>query len=184
MYDEKRVLKRIQQGERRAFEELLGQYESRVYRLALRYVHSVSDAEDLTQEIFLGIWRNVGGFRGSSSLSTWIYRVAVNHCLEFLRRKRPECVPYGEELGLMAMDRREDPLQASTLSELSGEIEAALEKLSPLHKDVILLHELHGLTYGECAEVLNVPVGTVKSRLSNAFTKLRELLGGYVYEGA
>lgn len=184
VFDEKRALKRIQQGDKRAFEDLLERYESRVYRLAIRYTNSVADAEDLTQEIFLGIYRNIGGFRGASSISTWIYRVAVNHCLEFLRRKRPECVPFGEELGLMANDRRQDPVQAAGMSELSDEIEKALEKLSPLHRDVILLHELHGLTYGECAEVLAVPVGTVKSRLSNAFTRLRELLGGYVYEEA
>ena len=68
------------------------------------------------------------------------------------------------------------------MGELSSEIERALDRLSPLHRDVIILHELHGLTYGECAEALGVPVGTVKSRLSNAFTRLRELLGGYVCE--
>jgi RNA polymerase sigma-70 factor (ECF subfamily) len=184
VYDEKQVLRRVQEGDRCAFEQLLDHYETRVYRLALRYANSVPDAEDLTQEIFIGIHRNIGQFGGRSSLSTWIYRVAVNHCLEYRRRKRPECVPYEEELGLASQSWRDDPVASTTMNELSSEIDTALEKLSPIHRDVILLHELHGLTYGECAETLGVPVGTVKSRLSNAFTRLRELLGGYVFEEA
>src|SRR5438093_1205827 len=108
-------------------------YETRVYRLALRYAGAVQDAEDLTQEIFLGIYRNIGGFAGRSSLSTWIYRVAVNHCLEHRRRKRPETVPYEEELGLATTRWRDDPVQATTMVELNTEIEKALDKLSPLH---------------------------------------------------
>jgi len=184
VYDEKRIVRRIQEGDRRAFEMLLDQYETRVYRLVLRYVPSVADAEDITQEIFLGIYRNICGFRGESSLSTWIYRVAMNHCLEHRRKKRAECMPYEEERLLPASDWRSDPVQVTTRRELSTELEKALEKLSPLHRDVVLLHEMQGLTYQECAKVLGVPVGTVKSRLSNAFSRLRELLGGYVCEAS
>jgi RNA polymerase sigma-70 factor (ECF subfamily) len=182
VYDENRVLRRIKEGDRSAFEELVDQYQTRIYRLALRYAGSVQDAEDLTQEVFIGIYRNIGGFRGKSSLSTWIYRVAVNHCLEHRRRKRPEQVPYDENLGLASTSWRDDPSQAATKVELSAEVDRAIEKLSPIHRDVILLHELHGLTYGECAEALGLPIGTVKSRLSNAFTRLRQLLGGYLCE--
>lgn len=184
MHDDKRLVRRIQEGDRCAFEALLDRYETRIYRLVLRSVPSVPDAEDLTQEIFLGIYKNIGGFRGESSLSTWIYRIAMNHCLEYRRKKRAECVPYEEEIHLPASDWRTDPVQVTTKRELSTELEKALEKLSPLHRDVILLHEMQGLTYQECAKVLNVPVGTVKSRLSNAFTRLRELLGGYVCEAS
>ena len=184
MYDENQVLRRIAKGDRCAFEDLLDHYETRVYRLALRYADCIQDAEDITQEVFLGIHRNIGTFKGHSSLSTWVYRVAVNHCLEYRRRKRPDAVPYEEELGLAVTNWRDDPVRATDMSELNSEIETALTKLSPIHRDVILLHELHGLTYGECAEALNVPIGTVKSRLSNAFTRLRALLAGYVYEEA
>src|SRR5438874_2069387 len=107
VYDEKLVLRRIVAGDRCAFECLVGHYETRIYRLALRYAGCVQDAEDLTQEIFIGIYRNIGGFRGRSALSTWIYRVAVNHCLEFRRRKRPEQVPYEEKLGLASTSWRD-----------------------------------------------------------------------------
>lgn len=184
VFDEQRVLRRIREGDKRAFEELLDQYEARVYRLALRYTGSTPDAEDLTQEIFLGIYRNIGDFRGASRLSTWIYRVAVNHCLEHRRKKRLDTVPHNEEIDMPSVDWRDDPVQVATRQELATQVETALERLSPLHRDVILLHEMQGLTYQECAEALKVPVGTVKSRLSNAFVRLRELLGGYVCEGS
>jgi len=180
--DEKLVLRRIREGDQCAFQELLDHYETRIYRLALRYADSPADAEDITQEIFLGVFRNLPGFRGASSLSTWIYRVAVNHCLEYRRKRRLDQVPLEESLGLADSDWRGDPVKAAAKSALSAQLDRALARLSPIHRDVIVLHELQGLTYQECAEVLGLPVGTVKSRLSNAFARLRELLGAALCE--
>jgi RNA polymerase sigma-70 factor, ECF subfamily len=182
--DESELVRHIQTGDRKAFEVLLDRYEARVYRLALRYADCVADAEDLTQEVFLGIYRNIGGFRGAAALSTWIYRVAVNHCLEYRRRKRPETVVYDDDDELPTMDWRHDPVQVSTKNDIAAQLERALEHLTPIHRDVVVLHEIQGLTYQECADVLEIPVGTVKSRLFNAFCRLRELLKGYVCEGS
>jgi RNA polymerase sigma-70 factor (ECF subfamily) len=181
--DERQLVVRIQAGDRQAFEQLLDSYETRVYRLALRFTGCVPDAEDVTQEIFLAIYKGIGNFRGNSTLGTWIYRIAMNHCLEFRRKRRLEVLPYDEELTLASTDWRKDPVQSADRQELSAKVEAAINCLSPMHRDVIVLHELQGLTYQEVAATLNVPVGTVKSRLSNAFRRLRDLLGGYVYEG-
>ena len=181
--EEQKLIQRIQAGERRAFEELLDAYEARVYRLALRFTGTVADAEDVTQEIFLGVYNGLRRFRGDSALGTWIYRVAMNHCLEFRRKRRLETIPYEEELTLATADWRDDPFASAQHRELSQKVEAAINSLSPLHRDVIVLHELQGLTYQEVADALNVPVGTVKSRLSNAFRRLRDVLGGYVREG-
>lgn len=180
--EERILVQRIQAGDRKAFERLLDAYEARVYRLALRFTGNVTDAEDVTQEIFLGVYRGLAHFRGDSALGTWIYRVAMNHCLEFRRKRRLECVPLEEELMLASEDWREDPEQAAGRQELAAKVEAAINCLSPVHRDVIVLHELQGLTYQEVAAALDVPVGTVKSRLSNAFRRLRDLLGGYVFE--
>jgi len=182
--DEQTLVHRIQAGEREAFEELMDAYETRVYRLALRFTGNAADAEDVTLEIFHGIYRSIGKFRGNSTLGTWIYRVAMNHCLEFRRKRRLEVVPYDEELSLATTNWRDDPVQSANRQELSEQVEAAINSLSPLHRDVVVLHELQGLTYQEVAATLNVPVGTVKSRLSNAFRRMREKLGGYVYEGS
>ena len=179
---ERQLVERIQAGDRQAFESLLDAYETRVYRLALRFTDCIADAEDVTQEIFLGVYKGLGQFRGNSALGTWIYRVAMNHCLEFRRKRKLDCMPYDEELTLASTDWRENPFQSAERHELADKVEAALSCLSPLHRDVVVLHELQGMTYQEVAAALDVPVGTVKSRLSNAFRKLRDLLGGYVRE--
>jgi RNA polymerase sigma-70 factor (ECF subfamily) len=181
--EEKVLVRKIQGGDHQAFEQLLEAYETRVYRLALRYTGSISDAEDLTQEVFLGIYRGLGRFRGDSALGTWIYRVAMNHCLEYRRKKHIDVMPYDEELMIATADWRDNPVEYAGKREMSDRVEAAISRLSPQHRDVIVLHELQGLTYQEVAATLDVPVGTVKSRLSNALRKLRDLLGCYIYEG-
>jgi RNA polymerase sigma-70 factor (ECF subfamily) len=177
--DEQRLVRRLQQGDRRAFEEFLDAYGGRVHRLVRRYVSNESDAEDITQEVFLDLYRGVKNFRGDAALSTWIYRVTVNHCFKHRQRAKPPGVPLDEALS-REEDWRADPLRAAGKSELRDQVNSAIGTLSPLHRDVVILHELHGLTYQECASILDVPVGTVKSRLSNAFRRLRESLGGYV----
>jgi len=181
--DDRHLVQRIQAGDRQAFETLLDAYETRVYRLALRFTDNVSDAEDVTQDIFLAVYKGLACFRGDSALGTWIYRVAMNHCLEYRRKRRLDSTPYDSELSLTSNDWREDPVASAVRQELSTKVEEAIHCLSPLHRDVVVLHELQGMTYQEVAAMLDVPVGTVKSRLSNAFRRLRELLGGYVVEG-
>lgn len=177
----KQLVKRLQKGERRAFEEFVDLYGAQVHRLVRRYVDNPSDAEDLTQEVFLDIYRSIGQFRGDSGLMTWVYRIAVNRCLRHCQRAKPEGAVYEEQVAQPAEDWRGDPAQSAAKSELSEQVQGALKTLSPLHQDVVILCEMHGLTYQECASVLEIPVGTVKSRLSNAFRRLRVSLGGYVF---
>jgi RNA polymerase sigma-70 factor (ECF subfamily) len=179
LHDDRRLVRRIQQGDRRAFEEFVDSYGSRIHALVRRNVENASDGEDVTQEIFVDLYRSIGSFRGEAALGTWVYRVAMNHCLKHRQRTRPACLPYDEALDAEE-DWRADPMRSAARQELSDQVRVALDGLSALHRDVVILHELHGLTYQEVADVLEVPVGTVKSRLSNAFRRLRESLGGYV----
>ena len=180
MQDDRRLARRIQQGERRAFEEFVDSYGPRVHRLVKRYVENPSDADDVTQEIFIDLHRCIGGFRGDSALMTWVYRIAVNHCLRHQQRRKPDSIPYEDGALDADGDWRVNPEQSVGKLELSETVHCALGNLSPMHRDVVILHELHGLTYEECAAALAVPVGTVKSRLSNAFKRLRVSLSGYV----
>jgi RNA polymerase sigma-70 factor (ECF subfamily) len=177
---EKELIRRMQQGDRRAFEAFIDAYGARVHRLARRYVANPSDAEDLTQEIFADLYRSIGGFRGDAALATWVYRVAVNRCLRHCQRHRGNDLPYEDQRAQPDDDWRTDPAQSAAKRELADRVQGALRELSPPHQEIVILHELHGLTYQECASVLDIPVGTVKSRLSNAFRRLRESLSGYI----
>lgn len=180
MQDDRRLVKRIQLGDRLAFEEFLDSFGGKVHGLVRRFINNPTDAEDVTQEIFCEIYRSIGGFRGDSALSTWVYRVAVNCCLKHRQRARSENLPFDEQMHRSTGDWRSDPEQSAVRQELAAQVQKALNGLSPLHSDVVVLCELHGLTYQECASVLQIPVGTVKSRLSNAFRRLRVSLSGYV----
>lgn len=179
MQDEKQLVRRWQQGERRAFEEFVDAYGGRVHRLVRRYVVNPTDAEDVTQEVFCDLHRSIGSFRGHSSLSTWVYRVTVNHCLRHCQRRRNDNLPLDEQV-LPDSDWHADPSQHTAKRELSEQIQHALHQLSPGHANVVVLCELQGLSYQECARILEIPVGTVKSRMFTAFRRLRDLLSGYV----
>jgi RNA polymerase sigma-70 factor (ECF subfamily) len=176
VYDEQRILQQLRRGDQTVFGQLMERYETRIYRLALRYAQTPQDAEDITQEVFVAVYQAIPSFRGASSLGTWIYRIALNHCLQYARKRRPEPVPLHDGLQTVPNAHTEDPLEAASAHCLAEQVDRALEQLDALHRDVVILHELHGLTYAECAGVLGIPVGTVKSRLANAFTRLRAIL--------
>ena len=178
MHD-RQIAAQIQNHAPGAWAAFVDLYGPRLHRLARRYAPCEADAEDLTQKVFVALYQSLPSFRGESSLATWSYRVALNHCLKHAGKARPVTVPYDDALTQPAPDTS-SPAHQSARRELSGQIETALENLSPSHRDAVILHELHGMTYAECAAVLGIPVGTVKSRLSTAFRRLRESLGGYV----
>ena len=179
MQHDRQLVRQIQARAPGAWAAFVDLYGPRLHRLARRYAACEADAEDLTQEIFVALYQSIGNYRGESSLATWVYRVALNHCLKHAAKARPATVPYDHARNQPAPDVF-SPAHQTARRELSGQIETALENLSLVHRDAVILHELHEMTYAECAAVLGVPVGTVKSRLSTAFRRLRESLGGYV----
>ncbi len=181
-WDERKLVRELKAGNREAFEQLLGLYEDKVYGLVHRMI-GPADAEDVAQDALIEICKAVVSFRGDSTLATWVHRVAVNVCLEHRRRKRPQFVPYEDEIAESHPDLQPDPSEAVARGEVKSNVDTAISKLPELHRDVVILHELQGLTYMECAQALGCPVGTVKSRLANAFVKLRELLKTSAVEG-
>jgi RNA polymerase sigma-70 factor (ECF subfamily) len=170
----------MQSGERRAYEEFVDLFGPRVHRLVKRHVQNPSDVDDVTQEIFIDIYRCIANFRGDSALMTWVYRIAVNHCLRHEQQRRADSAPYDENALNALPDWRPGPAEAAARSELKAQVRGSLITLTQDHRTVVILHELHGLTYTECAELLSIPVGTVKSRLSNAFKRMRVNLSEYV----
>jgi RNA polymerase sigma-70 factor (ECF subfamily) len=181
--NERLLVGKLKRGDEQAFAQLIHLYEHRVYAMAYRFTGSREDAEDITQETFLGILNSLNRFRGASKLSTWVYRIAMNHCLEHVRRRKADTVPLNEELAITTSSPGDDPQRSAEQCEASDAVQSALLGLSSDHRQVVILHELQELTYGEIADALDIPVGTVKSRLFNALRKLKELLSDYVADG-
>lgn len=182
MTGEKVLLARAKKGEIAAFESLMTAYENRIYSLALRSTGSEQDAADITQEVFLRAWKNLDSFRGDSSLSTWLYRVTSNLCVDFARKKAAEGMPSSiddEEspaADLADPSRITQPEAAAENSELREELQFALAQLSEEHRRVVLLRDVAGMTYTDIARTLGLEEGTVKSRLARARAGLRKIL--------
>lgn len=182
MTGEKVLLARAKKGEIAAFESLMTAYENRIYSLALRSTGSEHDAADITQEVFLRAWKNLDSFRGDSSLSTWLYRVTSNLCVDFARKKAAEGMPASiddEEspaADLADGSRMVQPEAAAENQELREELQFALAQLSEEHRRVVLLRDVAGMTYTDIARTLGLEEGTVKSRLARARAGLRKIL--------
>ena len=174
------VVERARNGDITAFGELYTLYKTPVYNLCFRLTKGVADAEDLTQEVFLQVFRKVNGFRGESAFGSWLYRVATNVAMMHLRKRRVEEIPI-EVLEL----RSRALLSASTSgSRDQGDpaqrvaLLRALRGLSRNRRTLILLYDLNGFTHNEVAQCLGVTATTSKARLYQAHRKLREALGG------
>lgn len=182
MTGEKVLIARAKKGEIAAFESLMTAYENRIYSLALRSTGSEQDAADITQEVFLRAWKNLDSFRGDSSLSTWLYRVTSNLCVDFARKKAAEGMPTSIDdeqspaADFVDPSRMGQPEAAAENSELREELHFALAQLSEEHRRVILLRDVAGMTYTDVARTLGLEVGTVKSRLARARASLRKIL--------
>lgn len=180
MSEDKTILARARRGELSAFEELVTLYEKRVFAVALRSSGSPEDAADITQETFLRAWRAMDSFRGDSGFSTWLFRIAMNLCVDHARRKNaaPLTQPLvGEDdVERPIPDPAPTPEQKLENSELGRELAEALGEVSEEHRRIVLLRDVSGLSYTEIAETLEISEGTVKSRLSRARLALRETL--------
>lgn len=161
-------LQRCAQGDERAVRWILQKYRERVVRLAAQVMRNSRDAEDVAQEAFVKAFRQLGQFRGEVSFYAWLYRIVINLCLDRMRRKSTKL---------------ETSLDTETLSAMSAPrvdtdermvIEQIINSLSPPIRAALVLREIEGLEYSEIAEVLNIPVGTVRSRLSAAREQFRK----------
>ena len=178
---EQQWVEAARQGDQSAFEQLVRLYEKRVLALTTRMCKNPADAEEAAQEAFLSAWQGLPFFRGDASFSTWLYRLASNACVDLLRREGRRQSAAGpslndEEVQLEVPDTAPSPQEQAERSELRQQIEAGLQALTPDRRQVLLLREMHQLSYDEISQVLDVDVGTVKSRINRGRKQLRNFL--------
>jgi RNA polymerase sigma-70 factor (ECF subfamily) len=181
------LVSRFQSGERRAFDEIVMRYQARIYSLCLRWLGDPAAAEEQAQDVFVAAFRALGGFRNECSLSTWLFRIAVNHCrnqrLYRMRRAygRHETfdAPREDDEGparQLADEEAPAADRAVHVREAGSLVQAALAELDEEHRQILILRDVEDLAYEDIADILDLPRGTVKSRIHRARAELAQKL--------
>ena len=177
------LIRRAQHGDADAFEQLLLEHQKNVYNLCYRMAGTPDDAMDLSQETFLRAWRCLDQYQFASAFSTWLYRLCSNICIDFLRRRRrQQTVPLtfedadGEEQTYAVPDAQPLPEEQVELKLTREILQAAMAQLLPEHRAVLQLRVVNEMSYEQIADVLDIQIGTVKSRLSRARNQLKKIL--------
>lgn len=178
------LVARARVGDREALDLLARRYQDHVYSIVLGMVHNPEDALDLAQDVLARAFGGLDRFAGRSGFYTWLYRIAVNRCIDFRRRKAPETVSLEDEslkaIGYEPEARSDygDPVGALNAKELQREVERAVAALPDKLKVVVVLHDVEGLELGEVAQILGCRTGTAKSRLFRARERIRQRIAG------
>ena len=181
--EEKGIIRKVIDGDRNAFEDLVTANQKNVYNLAMKMTRNEEDALDISQEAFIKAYRQLAGFRGDSRFSVWLYRLTYNLCIDFLRKKPTSNVislsyedDGGETKPLEIPDLRNLPEDSAIQSETRKTIAESINELPINHREILAMREYTGMSYEDIAEALKINVGTVKSRLARARLKLLEIL--------
>jgi RNA polymerase sigma-70 factor, ECF subfamily len=183
---DRKAVERAQKGDAEAFEYLYRRHRRRVYGLCLRMIGNATDAEDLTQEAFMRVFRKIQTFRGDSAFTTWLHRLSVNIVLMRLRKKTVKETPLEDKSGREEFDEQPreygaiDPALTGSIDRMR--LERAIAQLPPGYKRMFVLHDVEGYEHNEIAELLGVSIGNSKSQLHKARVRLRELLQDAVRE--
>jgi RNA polymerase sigma-70 factor (ECF subfamily) len=179
------LVERFRGGDRGAFTEIVVRYQDRVYTLCVRWLNDVETAEETAQDVFLALFRSLAGFRGEARLSTWIFKVTLNHCRN--RRLHRTRRAWGRHEPLGPTDGETPERQIASdgpgadagvdAKEAQALVTAALERLDEDHRQILLLRDVEDLSYDEIADILELPRGTVKSRIHRARAELAAVLG-------
>lgn len=192
--DERALVSRCAAGDAEAFDLLVSSFGGMIYNVAYRQLGDRDEALDLSQDVFIRVYRKIGTFRGDSSLKTWLFRIALNLSRNRQKwwrvRRRDKTVSIdargpaggGGDEGLSILDRlpdeRHDPERAARSGDAARIVAEGLERLSFDHRQILVLRDIEELAYEEIAEILGISEGTVKSRISRARTQLKEVLAG------
>ncbi len=182
------LVNRARQEDAAAYDQLIRKYQERIYATIYHMTSNHEDANDLTQETFIKAYRALKSFKGDSSFYTWIYRIAINKTINFLKQRKNRVhmslndMDFNAENDpdMVALVSDKTPRRDLGISELSEKLNAALQKLSEPHRMVVTLHDVQGLSHDEIAKIMDCNVGTVRSRLFYARQQLQATLSDYL----
>jgi len=185
--DDQFLIAECLRGDQAAFGQLVRRHQDRLHAAVYRLVESAEDAQDVVQEAFLHAYQHLGSFKGDAQFFTWLYRIAMNAAISLRRKRKPALRivgPDGEPVIEPADPSEESqPTHALEQSERERVVKKALSRCSTEHRAVLVMKDMEGMKYEEMAEVLGVPVGTIRSRLHRARLELREILERAEAEG-
>jgi RNA polymerase sigma factor (sigma-70 family) len=182
------LVKRAREGDMSAYDDLVRRYQERIYATIYHMTSNHEDANDLAQEAFIKAFQALKSFKGGSSFYTWIYRIAVNKTINFLKQRKNRAQLSLNDLDfnaehdpdLMALISDKTPRRDANLAELQEKLNAAMQKLSDYNRLVVTLHDVQGLSHEEIAKVMDCNIGTVRSRLFYARQQLQAYLSDYL----
>ena len=186
--NEDELVRGARRGDLKAYDELVKRYQERIYATLYHMTSNHEDANDLAQESFIKAFQALKSFKGGSSFYTWLYRIAVNKTINFLKQRKNRTHMSLDNLDfnaehdpdLMALISEQTPRRAAGLTELQEKLNEALMKLSESHRLVVVMHDVQGLSHEEIAEAVDCNVGTVRSRLFYARQQLQGYLADYL----
>lgn len=189
VFDDLPLVRKAQHGDLHAYDELVRHYQERIYSTIYHMTANHEDANDLAQETFIKAFQALHTFKGDASFYTWLYRIAVNKTLNFLKQRRNKAPQLSlndldfnaeHDPGLVALISDRTPRRDNALAELQEKLNAAMLKLSEPHRLVVTLHDIQGLSHEEIGEIMDCNAGTVRSRLFYARQQLQGLLADYL----
>jgi RNA polymerase sigma factor (sigma-70 family) len=186
--EEMQLVKQARAGDLGAYDELVRRYQERIYATVYHMTANHEDANDLAQEAFIKAFHALKSFKGGSSFYTWVYRIAVNKTINFLKQRRNKSQMSLDDIDfnaehdpdLVALVSEKTPRREVSLSELQEKLNAAMQKLSEPHRMVVTLHDVQGLSHEEIADIMECNIGTVRSRLFYARQQLQAYLSDYL----
>lgn len=188
LQEEQALVTRARQGDLTAYDSLVQRYQERIYATVYHMTSNHEDANDLAQETFIKAFQALSSFKGGSSFYTWIYRIAVNKTINFLKQRKNRFQMSLNDLDanaehdpdLVSLVSEKTPRRELNLAELQEKLNEAMQRLSEVHRTVVTLHDVQGLSHDEIAEILECNVGTVRSRLFYARQQLQAYLSDYL----
>lgn len=183
MTEEKKLISAAQDGNVKAFEKLIGLYENNIYKLCLKILQDEEEAADAFQEVCLKIWKQLRHYKGDAKLGTWIYRLTTNQCIDMLRKNKRHMTHISifqrnekDEEWLLEEVAKENVAMEVEIKALQEVVQIGLKELKPAYRAIIVLKDVEDYSYEEIAGILEISLGTVKSRLSRARKALKKVL--------